>query len=111
MASADKKTGRHSADDELEERVAGHYSAWDEIDDMRTNFFLGGWATRRLREINESRKQRDREELEKKKRAEQEGREYKSPLQLELEDAARKREEKEKLEEEKHRQNEAGRRG
>ena len=75
------------------------YNAWDEIDNMRYSFFLGGWVTQRLKGINTIKKQQDREESEKKKNAEAEGREYKSPLQLELEDAARKREEKERLKE------------
>ena len=110
--SVAREMGRDNADNdnEFEEPVAGHYSAWNEIDDVRGNFFLGGWATRRIREFNAMRKQRDREELGKKQQAEQEGREYKSPLQRELEDAARKWEEKERLKEERRRQKEARRR-
>jgi hypothetical protein len=111
-APAAGEMGRDDTDNdsEIEEPVAGHYSAWDEVDDVRKNFFLGGWATRRIREFNAIRKHRDQEELKKKQEAEQEGREYKSPLQWELENAARKREEKDRLKEERRRQKEARRR-
>ena len=111
--SAARETVRDNADndDEFEEPLAGHYNAWDEVDDVRSNFFLGGWATRRIREFNASRKQRDCEELEKRQQAEQEGREYRSPLQLELEDVARKREEKERLKEAGRAKKEAAKRG
>ncbi len=78
------------------------YSAWEEIDDMRFNFFFGSWATKKIRGKGKSRSLNPREEMEKEK-AEAEGREYKSRLQLDLEAAARKREEKEKLKAEKRR--------
>ena len=109
-AAGEMGRGNADNDSEIEEPVAGHYSAWDEVDDVRKNFFLGGWATRRIREFNAIRKHRDQEEIKKKQEAEQEGREYKSPLQQELEDAARKREEKARLKEERRRRKEAGRR-
>lgn len=111
MEPAGRKVDKYSTGDESEESLEETYSVWNEIDDVRSNLFIGGWATRRIREINTSRKRRYRDEIEKKRQAEQEGREYKSPLQMELEEAARKREEKERLKEEKRRHKETGRRG
>jgi hypothetical protein len=113
MISAESVIGMDNADNEneIKKPVAEDYNSWDEIDNLLLNFFLGGWVTQRLREINTGKKQQDREELAKKRKAEQEGREYKSPLQLELEDVARKREEKKKLKEERRRWKEAKRRG
>ena len=79
--------------------------AWEEIDDMRANFLIGGWAVKRIKGMGKDRFRRDREALAKEK-AEAEGREYKSKLQLELEAAMKKREEKERLKVEKRRQKE-----
>ena len=104
MDKADNEKG-------INEPVAEDYSSWDEIDNIRYSLFLGGWITRRLRETNTHGKRQDRKECEKKKNAEPEGREYKSPLQLELEAVAREREEKERLKEAKRKRKEARRRG
>ena len=111
VVPAGRKAGTDRADNdaEFEETVAGNYDAWDEIDDARRNFFLGGWANRRIRELNAIREQRKCEDLMKRQQAEQEGREYKSPLELEIEDAEKKREEKERLKEARRRQREVGR--
>ena len=102
-------TAMNNADNENETKkpLAEDYNSWDEIDNMRYSFFLGGWVARRLREINTSKKQQAREEFKKKKNAGPEEREYKSPLQLELEDVVRKREEKERLKEAKRKRKEA----
>ena len=95
-------------DDEGERKqYAEDYDAWDEIDNFRTNFYIGGWARRKMKAIGENKIGKEREEVER-KRAEEEGREYKSRLQLELEAATEKREEKERLKEEKRLQKKAG---
>jgi len=99
--------GEPDADVDYEEqqRMANNFGAWEEIDDMRYNFLIGSWATRRIRGIGKDEFRRDREALAKEK-AEVEGKEYKSKLQLELEAAMKKREEKERLKAEKQRQKE-----
>ena len=99
MDNADNENG-------IKKPIAEDYNSWDEIDNLRYSFFLGGWVTRRLKEISTSKKQQAREEFEKKKNAEPEEREYKSPLQLELENVARKREEKESQKEAKRKRKE-----
>ena len=83
-----------------------NYEVWEEVDNFRMNFFFGGWATKKWKRISDGKLVKEREEMAK-KRAEADGREYKSPLQVELEAAARKREEKERRKEEKRRQKEA----
>ena len=99
--------GEPDADVDYEEqkRRANNFSAWEEIDDMRSNFLIGSWATRRIRGIGKDEFRRDREALAK-ETAEEKGEEYKSKLELELEAAIKKREEKERLKEEKRRQKE-----
>lgn len=94
--------GEPDANTENEEmkRKFGDYNVWEEIDDMRVNFFFGRWVVRRFKGIG-----RGREALAKEK-AESEGREYKSQLQLDLEAVAEKREAKERLKAEKRRQKE-----
>ena len=93
------------ADNEEQQRRFDDYNVWEEIDDMRANFLIGGWAVKRIKGMGKDRFRRDREALAKEK-AEAEGREYKSKLQLELEAAMKKREEKERLKVEKRRQKE-----
>lgn len=82
------------------------YEVWEEVDNFRMNFFIGGWATKKLKRVGDGKLIKEREEMAK-KRAEAEGREYKSALQRDLEAAAKRREEKERLKEEKRRQKEA----
>ena len=79
------------------------YDPWEEVDSFRMNFFLGGWASRKLKKLDSGELTRGREEF-KRKRAEAEGREYKSALERDLEAVAKKREEKERRKEEKRRQ-------
>jgi hypothetical protein len=52
------------------------YDPWEEIRNLRTNFFLGSWATKkfRFRPVGEDKLKRDLEKLER-KRAEEEARE------------------------------------
>ncbi len=99
--------GEPDADVDYEEqkRMAINFSAWEEIDNFRANYFFGSWATRRFKAISRDGFHKDREALGR-EMAEAEGREYKSPLQLELEAAMKKREEKERLKAEKRCQKE-----
>ena len=90
------------ADYSEQQKWANDFSAWEEIDNMRLNFFFGSWATKKFRGMGKNTVISKREALEKEK-AEAEGREYKSKLQLDLEAAARKREEKERIKAEKRR--------
>jgi hypothetical protein len=52
----------------------GEYDAWDELRNLRTNFFFGSWATRRYRRLTH----------------------HDDKLKQELEKVAREREEKER---------------
>lgn len=88
--------------DEAEEKRPAEYAVWDELDNYHTDFFLGTWASRKIRGTDEDESRPDREALAR-ERAAAEGREYKSKLQLELEAVARKREEKEMRKAEKRR--------
>jgi len=92
-------------DSEEQRRMASNFSAWEEIDDMRSNFLIGSWAVRRIKGIGKDDFRRNREALAQ-ELAESKGEEYKSKMQLELEAAIQKREEKERLKAEKQRQKE-----
>lgn len=100
---------RHT-DDGTPKRSEPDYSHWEELDDLRLNFFLGGWVTRKIRQAGRDSNRKEAESRAREQAA-AEGREYKSPLQLELEAVARKREEKERRKEEKRREKEARKRG
>lgn len=96
-------------DEESESKRKGmedNYDAWEEIDNFRANFFIGGWAHRKFKAMGDGSLRKAREERER-KIAEEEGREYKSALERDLEAVARKREEKQRRKEEKRRQKEA----
>jgi len=56
-------------DKEEEKKKAEEYDAWDEIRNMRMNFFLGSWATRKYKHriIGEDKVKRQLAELEKKR--------------------------------------------
>lgn len=90
------------ADYSEQQKWISDFSAWEEIDNMRFNFFFGTWATKKIKGVGKDRPSNPWEAREKEK-AEAEGREYKSRLQLDLEAAAKKREEKERIKAEKRR--------
>ena len=46
------------------------YDPWEDIRNMRMNFFLGSWATRKFRPIGEEKLKKQLEELEKKRQEE-----------------------------------------
>jgi hypothetical protein len=102
--------------EEEKKETAARYDPWEEIDNFKMNFFLGGWATRKFKGgvIGEDKVKKELEELEK-KRAEKEGRPYqthpeqepektrshRSSLEEELEKIEQERREKERRREEK----------
>jgi hypothetical protein len=47
--------------------AAGPYNAWDEIDNIRRNFLLGSWATRKFRVVGEDKVKAELEALRKKR--------------------------------------------
>jgi hypothetical protein len=59
-------------DDEEEKKKEREYDAWEEIRNMRSNFFFGSWATRKFRVIGEDKVKRELEALEKKRQEEEE---------------------------------------
>jgi hypothetical protein len=102
------KSGNYAAvetveeEDTKEQEFVKSYDAWEEIDNIRMNFFLGGWATKKFKGgiIGEDKVRRELEELEK-KRAEEEGRPYRNSLKQDLEEVDRERREKNRHQEEK----------
>jgi hypothetical protein len=52
---------------EISEREA--YDPWEEVRNVRSTFFLGGWVTKKFRIIGEDKVKKELEEIEKKKKA------------------------------------------
>ena len=52
---------------------ADEYDVWEEIRNMRTNFYLGSWATKKFRPIGEEKVKKQLAELEKKREEEERG--------------------------------------
>jgi hypothetical protein len=48
------------------------YDPWEDIRNIRTNFYLGSWVSRKFRPIGEDKVKKQLEELEKKRQAEEE---------------------------------------
>jgi hypothetical protein len=61
-------------EDELEDRKQKmkEYDPWEDIRNMRMNFFFGSWVTRKFRPIGEDKLKKELEELEKKRQEEEE---------------------------------------
>lgn len=59
-----------SADKDKEKAEA--YDAWEDLRNIRINFFLGSWASRKFRPIGEEKVKKQLEELEKKRQEEAE---------------------------------------
>jgi hypothetical protein len=53
-----------------EERFASEYDAWEELKHFRSDFFMGKWARRKFTPIGEEKVKRQLEDLEKKRAAE-----------------------------------------
>jgi hypothetical protein len=54
-----------------QERFADNYDVWEEIRNIRTNFFLGNWATKKFHVVGEDKVKKQLEELEKKREEEE----------------------------------------
>lgn len=70
-----KKYGIETGEEEDEEekkKERDEYDPWDEIRNMRANFFFGSWATKKYRHrvIGEDKVKKDLEELERKRQEE-----------------------------------------
>ena len=68
VVDEDKKDDKRKRDEAM-----GPYDAWEEIDNVRRNFLLGSWATRKFRVIGEDKLKKDLEELRKKREEEGKG--------------------------------------
>jgi hypothetical protein len=63
----DKKRGKQQDDDKEP------YDPWTEVDNLRRNFFIGSWASRKFRIIGEDKVKAELEALEKKRQEKREG--------------------------------------
>ena len=91
------------------------YDPWEELRNIRSNFWVGGWAARRLRwrpntdklreDLEEMEKEREEKQRQKIEKAEARG---DTALKAKLEETARKREEKVRKRLEKEREREKG---
>ena len=54
-----------------QESFAENYDVWEEIKNIRSNFFIGNWATKKFRIVGEDKVKKQLEELEKKREEEQ----------------------------------------
>lgn len=64
------EVGDDEDDEEEKERKKAEYDPWDELKDMRMNFFLGNWAARKFRIIGEDKVKKELEELARKREEE-----------------------------------------
>jgi hypothetical protein len=72
LVAARKKYGIETGEDDSEEKKEiMEYNAWDELRDMRMQFFLGRWVTRKFRPVGEEKVKKQLEELEKKRQEEE----------------------------------------
>jgi hypothetical protein len=53
-----------------QKRFTEEYDVWEEIRNIRTNFFIGNWATKKFRVVGEDKVKKQLEELEKKREEE-----------------------------------------
>jgi hypothetical protein len=54
-----------------QERFAEEYDVWEEIKNIRSNFFIGNWAAKKFHVIGEDKVKKQLEELEKKREGEE----------------------------------------
>jgi hypothetical protein len=54
-----------------QDRFAENYDVWEEIKNIRSNFFIGNWATKKFRVIGEDKVKKQLEELERKREEQQ----------------------------------------
>jgi hypothetical protein len=55
-----------------EDRMAQEYDAWEDLKNIRSSFFIGGWAAKKFHVIGEDKVKKQLEDLEKKKETETE---------------------------------------
>jgi len=53
-----------------QKRFTEEYDVWEEIRNIRTNFFIGNWANKKFRVVGEDKVKKQLEELEKKREEE-----------------------------------------
>ena len=53
-----------------QERFTENYDVWEEIKNIRTNFFIGNWANKKFRVIGEDKVKKQLEDLEQKREEE-----------------------------------------
>jgi hypothetical protein len=53
-----------------QKRFTEEYDVWEEIRNIRTNFFIGNWATKKFRVVGEDKVKKQLEDLEKKREEE-----------------------------------------
>lgn len=56
-----------------EERFGEEYDVWEDIRNIRSNFFLGTWASRKFHIVGEDKVKKQLEDLDKKRKAEEQG--------------------------------------
>jgi hypothetical protein len=59
-----------------EDRMASEYDAWEDLKNLRSSFFIGGWAARKFHVIGEDKVKKQLEDLEKKKESEGKGKNF-----------------------------------
>ena len=58
-------------DKEKKKKDAHEYDTWEQIDNYRMNFWLGSWATRKIRPVGEDKVRKELEELARKREEEE----------------------------------------
>ncbi len=58
------------SDKSKQKRFTEEYDVWEEIRNIRTNFFIGNWANKKFRVVGEDKVKKQLEELEKKREEE-----------------------------------------
>ena len=67
----ESKEEKKLAERERRKREAEQYDVWEDLRTMRTSFFLGSWATRKLRPPRTDKLKEELEELRRKREAEE----------------------------------------
>ena len=67
----ERKEDKKQSERERRKREAADYDVWEDLRTMRTSFFLGSWATRKLRPPRTDKLKEELEELQREREAEQ----------------------------------------
>jgi hypothetical protein len=68
LSAKDKVEMNHMTTED--ESRAHDYDAWEDLKNIKSSFFIGGWAARKFRIVGEDKVKKQLEELEKKREAE-----------------------------------------